>query len=421
MASELASCIKDSRRQGCFRVCRNYFVAGVIIYLTVSTSVAHIGGSPVNSIPATEKRIDMDNIAKIDGMDAMFCVGTQDSAWHRLGQRTPNAATWQEAMTLAKLDWPVVLKDLYSRDTQGQVQQVKGYKSVWRGNGSPAVLGIVGDGFTPIQNAQAFDFVDSLLQAQNGAHYESAGALGLGETIWVLARVPGADIRIQNTDDLSQSYLLVATGHAGNLSYMAKLTSVRVVCQNTLNMALSHAGSVFKVKHTKSAETRLTNAKSAMAGIIADSKSLGEKLNTLATRRLTKDTMLAVVNRLFPENTATENQGRRNAIVLKVLELFESNDKNAIPAIRGTAYNLLNAVTEYTDHHRTARLTAGKAGMTVEQARAEAAIFGTGDRLKSDALVAVMEETVSCPVGVMPVQAIHTDDATFLRSLGIRN
>jgi len=363
------------------------------------------------------------NIAKIDGQDAMFCVGDRESAWHHLGQRTPNAATWQEAMELAKLNWPVVLKDLYSRDTNNAVQQIKGYKSVWRGNGSPAVLGIVGDGFQPIQNAQAFDFVDSLLQAQDGAHYESAGALGQGETLWVLARVPGADIRINGTNDNSQSYLLVATGHAGNMSYLAKLTSVRVVCQNTLNMSLSHSGSVFKVKHTKSAEARLTSAKSAMAGIITDSRILGDKLNTLATRRMTKDSMLSVINRLFPENKETDNQGRRNSIVLKVLELFESNDKDAIPQIRGTAYNMLNAITEYADHFRTARITEGKQGLTVDQARAEAAIFGTGDKLKSEALVAVLEETQGNPLRATDVYVppLAVSDSTFLKSLGIKS
>lgn len=368
-----------------------------------------------------------DNIAKIDGQDAMFCVGNQESAWHHLGQRTPDAATWQQAMELAKLNWPVVLKDIYCRNPFNFVVKVDQYKAVWRGNGTPACLGVVGKDFQPIQNQQAFDFVDALLTGSDGAHYESAGALGLGETIWVLARVPGADIRITGTDDVSQSYLLVATGHAGNMSYMAKLTSVRVVCQNTLTQALSHAGSVFKVKHTKTADSRLKDAKSAMQGVIADSKVLGEKLNALATRRMTKDSMLAVINRLFPENKETENQGRRTAIVTKVLELFESNDSDAIPQIRGTAYNMLNAVTEYTDHYRTARITEGKQGMTVQQARAQAAVFGTGDRLKQDALVAVLEETEHCPVlGGTSYYDTHApvmpsiDDSDFLKSLGIK-
>lgn len=225
----------------------------------------------------------------------------QESAWHHLGQRTPDAATWQQAMKLAQLDWPVVLKDPFSRDPQGKVQQLEGCKAVWRGNGSPAFLGIVGDGFEVIQNAQAFDFCDSLLQADNGAHYESAGALGNGETIWVLARVPGADITIKGTDDQSKSYLLVATGHVGNLSYIARLTSVRVVCNNTLSVALSQAGKLFKIKHTKSAQTRLADAKLAMQSVMKDAKSLEEKLNALASRRMTKQSMLSVLNRLFPQ------------------------------------------------------------------------------------------------------------------------
>src|ERR1700740_331068 len=112
------------------------------------------------------------NIARIDGADAMFCVGDQDSAWHRLGQRTENAASWQDAMRLAHLDWPVVLKDLYCRDTNGAVAKGDMFKAVWRGNGTPACLGVVGKDFEPIQNARAFDFVDALLAGDEskGAH-----------------------------------------------------------------------------------------------------------------------------------------------------------------------------------------------------------------------------------------------------------
>lgn len=335
------------------------------------------------------------NIATIDGASAVFTA--RQAAWHQLGTTTPDCQTWEQAMHLAHLDWPVVLKDLYSRDTNNVVAKIESFKSVWRGNGSPACLGVVGKDFQPIQNREAFDFVDSLLGAADGAHYESAGALGQGETIWVLARVPGADIRIAGTDDKSESYLLFATGHAGNMSAVAKLTSVRVVCQNTLNVALSHAGSVFKVKHTKSAQQKLQNAKEAMAGVVTDAKHLEEKLNALAQRRMTKDSMLAVLDRLFPENKQAGSQGRRESILAQVLERFEANDGDVIPQIRGTAYNLLNAVTEYTDHFRTARITEGKAGMTTEQARAQAAVFGTGEKLKTEALQVILQETAGGP------------------------
>lgn len=218
--------------------------------------------------------------------------------------------------------------------------KVEGYKSVWRGNGTPAQLGVVGEDYHPIQNAQAFDFVDSLLQAHDGAHYESAGALGKGEKIWVMARVPGADIRIAGTEDTSRTYLLVATGHTANLSYVAKLCTERVVCENTLTVALGEAGAVCRIRHTSGAGDRLAAAKRLAPSIVADAKALEGKLNLLASKRMTRSSMLAVVNRLWPAEAGKDGTSRRDNVVLKVLELFESNDGGKVPEIQGTAYNM---------------------------------------------------------------------------------
>lgn len=369
------------------------------------------------------------NIARIEGQDAMFCVGDRQAAWHGLGQRTQDAATWQDAMILAKLDWPVELKDMFARNpvTQ-QVTQVAGYKSVWRaGTKEQAQLGIVGDDYHVIQNAQAFDFVDSLLQAHSGAHYESAGALGAGESIWVLARIPGADFTIPGTQDQHKGYLLVATGHAGNMSYLYKLVSTRVVCQNTLTAALGESGAMGRIRHTKSADDRLAMAKKVMPGIVVTAQRLGEKLARLAQRRMTKESMISVLNKLFPENKEAESSSKRNNIVTQVLQLFADADGGKVPEVKGTAYQLLNAVTEYTDHFRTARVTAGRAaqGVTVQTARAENAIFGTGDQLKAHALAVIDEETKDCPstsplAGRIGVTVPGLGDSDFLKSLGIQ-
>ena len=340
------------------------------------------------------------NIATIDGANAMFCIGDRKAAWHELGQRTDGAATWEEAMRLAHLDWPIVEREMYVRTpgNEKNVVKVEGYKAVWRGNGSPAQLGVVGEDYHVIQNAQAFDFVDALLQAQDGAHYESAGALGLGEKIWVMARVPGADIRIAGTDDISRTYLLVATGHTANMSYVAKLCSERVVCENTLNVALGQEGAICRIRHTSNAGARLDAAKRIAPSIVVDAKALETKLNLLAARRMTKDTMLAVLNRLWPENKETDRQGRRDTVLTKVLELFERNDGNAIPSVRGTAYNMLNAVTEYTDHFRPVRMTSAVQGMTESAVRAQNAVFGAGESLKATALSVLLEETKANPL-----------------------
>lgn len=329
---------------------------------------------------------------------AMFCVGDRAAAWHHLGQRTESATTWEQAMKLAHLDWKVVLKDMFSRDLEGNVSKIDGYKSVWRENGKSIQLGVVGDTYSPIQNLQAFNFIDDLLEAQNGAHYESAGALGNGERIWVMARVPGADIQIAGTDDKSLSYLLVATSHDGSLSYLARLTSIRVVCQNTLSIALNQAGNVFKVKHTKNADARLATAKETMQGFAKDAKDLNEKLNALATRKMTKDSMTAILERLFPNGKKEEKHNtRRENVLADVLKMYEVNDNDVFPTIRGTAYNLLNAVTEWTDHIRGFRQTESRKGMNESQIRAENAMFGTGDKLKTEALEVILQATSNNP------------------------
>ena len=339
------------------------------------------------------------NIATIDNAQAMWCVGDRKAAWHELGQRTLSTTNWAEAIKLAHLDWPIVEREMYVRTpgNETNVVKVSGYKAIWRGNGTPAQLGVVGEDYHVIQNLEAFSFVDALLQAENGAHYESAGALGQGEKIWVLARIPSADIRIANTDDLSKTYVLVATGHTANLSYTAKLCSERVVCENTLQVALGEEGSICKIRHTSGAAGRSGDGKTLRPSITVDAKSLENKLNILAAKRMTRDSMLAVLGRLWPENKETESKGRRDTILTKVLELFEHNDGNKIPSIRGTAYNLLNAVTEYTDHFRPVRQTSGVQGMSVSGIRAQNAMFGAGETLKTQALTVLLEETKNNP------------------------
>lgn len=337
------------------------------------------------------------DIAKIDGMDAMFCVGDRQAAWHQLGQRTPNVATWQEAMKLAKLDWEVKTAEIFSRDCEGKVSKLPDVKSVWRATNPSAYLGTVGKDYEVIQNRHAFDWVDSLLEAESGAHYETAGALGNGERIWVMARLP-QEIRIKGTDDVSRNFLLFTTAHDGSMAAVGKLCSERVVCANTLAIALGESGRGIRVKHTKSAQARLQESKKIMLGVAQDINRLGEKLNVLATRRMTRDSMVSILDKLFPVPAEGVSETRRNNTLAAVLGLFESNDNNAFPQIRGTAYNLLNAVTEYVDHERTVRITDSKQGMTQQQARAQEAIFGTGERFKNDALTAVMEMTADNPV-----------------------
>jgi phage/plasmid-like protein (TIGR03299 family) len=332
-----------------------------------------------------------------NGMDCMFVVGKREDAWHKLGQRCDDAVNWEQAMTLAGLDWQVIKNQNYARNPQGHVVPVSSY-SIFRDTDGAELAANVGEGFTIKQNRECFQFVDDLLQDNGGAHYDSAGALGNGATIWCSVRVPRADIAV-NGEDKHESYLVFTTAHDGSMAHTAALSSVRVVCRNTLRQALSTNTGILRIKHTKNANARFEDAKRTMDGVVMDAKKLEAKLQMLATRRVTRESMTAVMDRLFPKPADKEqNTTRRENILAEVLALYESNDRNAFPAIRGTGYNLLNAVTEYTDHYRTARITDAREGYSIDKARAENAVIGTGERLKSQALDVILESTNGAPV-----------------------
>lgn len=353
------------------------------------------------------------NLATIDGKTAMFCVGDRKAAWHELGQRTENAVNWLEAMKQAGLDWEVEKIQLgapIERLTSNWVQ-VEAWGIVREPEG--VFLGTVGEDYGIVQNREAFAFVDNLLEAENGAHYESAGALGKGERIWCLARIPSADFAVAGADQ-HETYLLFTTSHDGSMSVISKITTVRVVCQNTLSWALNEAGkAMLKVKHTKNVTSRLEMAAEVMQGVRQDTGSLAEKLKLLSTRTLTKETTQVILDRLFPKpkrdsQELVRDNNRRENVLAKVLELYELNDNNAYPQIRGTAYNLLNAVTEYTDHLRGTRLTTDRkdAGYTVPMARAENTLFGSGNALKSKALDVILETTTGASISGSLLDAV---------------
>lgn len=307
-------------------------------------------------------------------------IGRQ-AAWHALGTVTGKYMTWEEIQRHGGLDFQPVKHRL-----QLDGRPVDAWGITRSDNG--AFLGAVGEGYTPIDHAKGFVMVDALMESTDGAHYETAGALGAGETVWGLANL-NMSLTVGRNDQ-SKMYLLFATSHNGSMSFAYWLTATRVVCQNTLRIA-TKAGAHFRVKHTKNASDRIVDAHKALATMGAETKTIEAKLNMLAGRKMTRESIISVMDRLFPKSKDDDGKpvdsARRNNILIDVLQRYESNDNNAFPEQRGTAYNFLNAVTEYTDHSRSAQ--GGK--------RAESAMFGTGERLKSQALEVLMETANGLP------------------------
>jgi phage/plasmid-like protein (TIGR03299 family) len=347
----------------------------------------------------------MHNLEMVNGQASMVYNARWGNPWHNLGTAVDGAMVASEALEKSHQGFIVEKVQL---EYQGQLVDVWGIRRMDNG----VVLSPCGKDYQPIQNLEQFECIDVLLANSDGAHYDTAGVLGRGERVWALARIPSADITVNG--DQHEAFLLATTSHDGSLAFTLKLVHIRVVCNNTLTSALHANGALARIKHTKSAIARLEMAKNYLHQLKADALNLEERLNVLANRRMTRDSYQSVMDKLFPFTRDSKgnitNQVRHDNILGEIIRLYESNDKDANPAIRGTAYNLLNAVTEWTDHCRSARMSSNReeAGYTQAMANSESALFGNGETLKQKALEVIMMDTKGNPV----VQTMHIPSVT---------
>ena len=208
------------------------------------------------------------------------------------------------------------------------------------------LLGIVGNRYRIVQNREAFDFLDGLLQ-DGVMRYESAGALRGGRIVWLLARLPSVDTIAEGDDTLR--YVLFNTSHDGSASIHAIPTSVRVVCANTLRIAT--AGDI-GFRHTANVASKLEFAKKYLSQFDEKFTLFRDKARTLATRRYSPDDAKGYIETLFPP---VKEIGRSRSIRENKVNAVRANFRNSrqsIPSIKGTWWSLFNAVTEAVDHER---------------------------------------------------------------------
>jgi phage/plasmid-like protein (TIGR03299 family) len=288
------------------------------------------------------------------------------SPWHNLGTELINPATAREAIEAAGLDYIVVKKPL--REVMKLVHPADESDS-WATVRTDAgeVLGIVGDSYEPIQNRNAFRFFDRLVGTDE-AIYETAGAFGRGERIWILAKLPGF-IKVHGNDIVSK-YLLLTNSHDGSSRVRVKVTPIRVVCNNTLTAALQGAGEV-RINYTSHAATDMEQAFSLLGFSNSLYGQLDVTFNRMALTKINHKQLLAYVRALVPDNEEHDDTARTKEIRNTVLALHESGQGSSLA--RGTLWGAYNSVTEYTDH------------LMVESnptKRLESIWFGRGEQLK---------------------------------------
>lgn len=276
-------------------------------------------------------------------VETMFSV--REVPWHGIGTIVEDAPTAADAIKLAGLDWQVKKRPIFCDGIPvlGRVGNVRELPATLFEPARRDLLGIVSANYKIVQNAEAFDFFDSLIGTE--ARYETAGSLGGGRQIFLTARVEkGWTI----ADDDIDAYLLLSNGHDGQHPLKAAITPVRVVCQNTLTFALETARRVWTLYHRQNIEDKLADARRALnltAQYMDQMVSFG---NRAADQKISPATIEALADELLKPEEETEQSAKT---LERRKSLFEKcYDAADLKPYRGTAWGILNAVSDYETH-----------------------------------------------------------------------
>ena len=312
-------------------------------------------------------------LATTTGRTAMMYSG--EVPWHGLGTRLEEPATAREAIFAAGLEYFADLRDVQTTDGN----PIPNRKAVVRSD-TGDVLGVVGNSYVPVQNHQAFGFLDAVV-ADGDLRYHTAGALGKGERVWMLAKLP-SDIRVKNSDDITEKYLLLSNSHDGSSSLRVHFTPIRVVCSNTLAIAAQGGrGQGVSIIHKGDLSAKVRQAQEVLGLANRFYDDVEEQLNRLANHYPSLRQLEEYFRQVYPDSPDGESARTKN-VRQEMLRLFEQGIGHDMPEIRHTTWTALNAVTEYIDHYRSTR---GKTTRDRASNRLESAWFGSGARLKERA------------------------------------
>lgn len=276
-------------------------------------------------------------------VETMFYV--REKPWHGLGTKVDEALTSADALVAAGLDWTVNPLTVYD----GLGREIVGYKANTRSTDG-YVMGIVSDKYQIVQNKDAFEFTDALIG--EGITYETAGSLRGGKQIWLLGRMPERYI----LGDKFEPYICFTNTHDGSGAVRACMTPIRVVCNNTLNAALSGAQRAWSTPHRGNVQMRLEEARQTLLLADAYMARLGEEADRLANEKMDDGQIEAALDVMFPvAEDATDRQKRtaaanKDAVMICML-------RPDLAQFLNTKWGFINAVSDYVGHNEPFRHT----------------------------------------------------------------
>ena len=278
-------------------------------------------------------------------VESMFY--TRTAPWHGLGVRVEEVLGSKEALIQAGLDWKVEQTDVYAASGE----RIPGYKANIR-DIDRSVLGIVGDRYKIVQNEEAFAFTDGLLG--EGVKYETAGSLAGGKIVWMLAKLPEKYII---SGDAIEPYLVFCNSHDGSGAIRVAMTPVRVVCQNTLNLALKGASRVWSARHTGNVMNRMDEARETLQLADKYMNRLGKAIDELNQKKLSDKKVISMIEELYPVSEDMKEMQKKNN--LKQQETLKACyfDAPDLQEVGKNGYRFMNAVSDMSYHAKLLRQT----------------------------------------------------------------
>ena len=270
---------------------------------------------------------------------------TREKPWHGLGTMVMEAPTSADALSLAGLDWNVIQKSVVTEDGI----PIPGFKANLRDT-DKKVLGIVTDRYKVIQNIDAFSFTDELLG--EGVTYETAGSLQEGRRTWLLAKLPQ---RYIISGDEITPYLVFMNSHDGTGAIKAAMTPIRVVCQNTLNLALSTAKRYWSTNHTGDIRGKMEDARYTLLYADQYMAELGKAIDSLTRVKLTDRQVYESIDALFPLLENPTEQQKKNILKMKEEMKLRYFDAPDLKHVGKNAYRFVNAVSDFATHSKPLR------------------------------------------------------------------
>jgi len=311
---------------------------------------------------------------------------TGQQPWHKLGVQFDQEFSSAEAIAAARLDYPVLKEQLYRLRSDlgpGMTEPTEAFATI---NGhTQSVLGVVGDGYEVLQNKEAFDFFDILLK-ESGGKLQTAGAIGKGEKVWMLAKLP--EVFYPLAGDGVEQYLLGTTSHDGTMKTEVRFSSIRVVCQNTFNMAMKGSRGVISIRHTTNMRQKLEMAAMVMLRYKEHFDIAGEQFSKLASVKIDDAWLDEYLERMIgnPLNVA---DGRGRTIMENKIKLIEGRLAYGmgvdLPGVSGSAWGALNAMVEFADYDLKAKGQNDDASR-----RTQSILFGRAAEFKQTAFDTAM-------------------------------